>query len=501
MANVLEFTLGLEVSGFLHACGLGEGGILSLAGAGDGLKKVMEKVWGSIEQAGALEHLSRRTGESAGNLFRLEEGFKAAGVGADGVGSTLFMMQKALGGVNEMGEDTSSIFARLGLSIADLKKKGGAGAFQDIIASLSRLNQSSATKAASGIFGRMGAASAVQLSRGGKEFAEAMQEAGQQAAIFDRMAAASGLIERTILGIKRQVTGLFAGIAEGAIPGIQAALDMLKKIDLTSIGEKIGKVIGAVGEAIASGEFVDLLKETFQAGWEFVGNYGVKIFNGVVEAMATRFQQFLTGLPAAFGVTFQAIGALMVLNLGTKLAVFLGMMGDALKAVGMDKLAGKAFGAASSVASASADKGVNANADLKSSLAKSLGEMPGQAKEIMDSFKSGFTGTENVFGTASGDKLQEHMASLMARVKPLMAGETAGGGEDVPFGAGLSHKTEGNVFEKMGFVSGGAGGPAQDTARNTAATVDLLTQMRDQDRAFWDSHAGNNYDPGVNANL
>jgi hypothetical protein len=31
----------------------------------------------------------------------------------------------------------------------------------------------------------------------------------------------------------------------------------------------------------------------------------------------------------------------------------------------------------------------------------------------------------------------------------------------------------------MGFVSGGANGPAQETARNTARTADVVTQVRD----------------------
>jgi hypothetical protein len=109
MAGVLQFTLGLEASEFLSKLGLGEGKILSLAAAGEGLRAVMDRTWGAIEQAGALEHLSKRTGESAGHLYQLEEGFKACGVSAESVGGTLFFMQKALGGVNEMGESTDDI--------------------------------------------------------------------------------------------------------------------------------------------------------------------------------------------------------------------------------------------------------------------------------------------------------------------------------------------------------------------------------------------------------
>jgi hypothetical protein len=86
-----------------------------------------------------------------------------------------------------------------------------------------------------------------------------MAEAAPMSYVFDRIAKSAALIERTVLAIKRNFGGLFAGIAEGAIPGIQKALDMLKSFDLTSIGQKIGKVIGAVGDVIGSGQLTELL--------------------------------------------------------------------------------------------------------------------------------------------------------------------------------------------------------------------------------------------------
>ena len=127
MGNVLEFTLGLQVNKFLEGMNLGAGSIISMAKVSEGLKVVMEGVWGQIEKGAALNDLSKRTGETVGTLFQLQKGFVAAGLGADAVGGAIFMLNKSLGGVNEMGEKTEDIFHKAGLSVADLKKAGGAG--------------------------------------------------------------------------------------------------------------------------------------------------------------------------------------------------------------------------------------------------------------------------------------------------------------------------------------------------------------------------------------
>jgi len=112
MANVLQFTLGLEVSKFLEAVGW-ERGILSLAGRGNCWGYV-GRVMGKIRAGAELEHLSKRTRESVGSLFELERGFAAAGLSADDVGPAIFMLRRSLGGTNEMGEKTADVFKRSG---------------------------------------------------------------------------------------------------------------------------------------------------------------------------------------------------------------------------------------------------------------------------------------------------------------------------------------------------------------------------------------------------
>jgi hypothetical protein len=127
MNGVLAYTLGLEAGGFNAAItganqNLGSflstaarvTGVTALTAAAiGGAKQLLDLVGGigeAFERGAHFEHLSKRTGETVQNLFLLEKGFKAAGLPADNLGHVLFMLQKAMGGVNEMGESTSEIF-------------------------------------------------------------------------------------------------------------------------------------------------------------------------------------------------------------------------------------------------------------------------------------------------------------------------------------------------------------------------------------------------------
>jgi len=51
----------------------------------------------------------------------LSQAFKNAGLGAEYIGQSANLLQKALGGVNEMGGHTDAAFRRLGTSIQQLK--------------------------------------------------------------------------------------------------------------------------------------------------------------------------------------------------------------------------------------------------------------------------------------------------------------------------------------------------------------------------------------------
>ena len=482
MAGVLQFTLGLEASQFLHNCGLSSGAIFGLEKAGEGLHQVMERVWGSIESATALEHLSKRTGETAGNLYAMQAAFQACGVGSDSLSTMIFQMQKSLGGVNEAGETTDDTFKRLGLNLKDLKTAGASGAMTQIVGALGKLDQTSAAKAASGIFGRMGAGSAVQLSRSPDEFREMLAAAGPQAAIMDRISKSAAAIQRTLQTVKMQFTGLFAGIAEGAMPMIQSVMDTLKGIDLTSIGEKLGAALGdaasILGQAFKEGDITELLSAVFEAAVERLGNlvFGVLgdggLWSGVWDVMVGSFWIKL----AVIGKAFVGLGTILEAGITSAFNVLLEWIGKIPKLgkyLGLENYKADSFGETYS-------RMKEENAPAQKMLSGILGEGLGQSKKGLGNIGAALARANAASGGEAQDHLAELIGGLRARAPKKIKAQIdlVAGTKDMEFGKTPEHHTEGNAFEKMGFNMGG-GGPAATTATNTGKMVDLIAQVRD----------------------
>ena len=317
MAGVLEFTIGLQVNEFLHNVGMSTEKLLSLEAIGEGLHRVFERVSAAIEQGTALEHLSRRSGETAGNLYKLQQGLEAAGVSAGELPTMLFMMQKALGGVSEMGESTADVFHKLGLNIADLKRQGPAEAFSAIMGRMGGLTQDSAAKASSMIFGRMGAGSAVQVSRSPEEFREAVAASARQADIFERMAGSAGRFHASMLGVKREVGGLFAGLAEGVLPALNSLGEKLGSINLTKFGLRIGDEITAAFEAVRLEKFGEYFKLTLQSATFDVANFFGRMLQDALGnkqgggSFGSRLGHGLAGAAALLGAAPFELGSQM----------------------------------------------------------------------------------------------------------------------------------------------------------------------------------------------
>jgi hypothetical protein len=213
VSNALTFSLGLTSGGFLQQIGAAQAGLGRLLGVTVGLGGVMAGVWKTIEHGAALHDLSLMTGETVENLFKLERGFELAGASASSVQGVLYRLNKALGGVNEMGEPTKDIFAAMGLSIENLKSKGGAAALSDVLAAMARLNRAQAASAAGKIFGRGGAQEMLLLANNAGDFARGMQAAAAGAARMQERAAAFDQLTDSIKLLKGQLTDLFIGPA------------------------------------------------------------------------------------------------------------------------------------------------------------------------------------------------------------------------------------------------------------------------------------------------
>lgn len=464
MSNaVLQFSLGLATGNFLPALNKASSGVKSFVGGLVGLGAISAGVMKAISKGAELERLHRRTGESAGDLFALQKGFKAAGLSADDVGPALFMMDKALGGVNEMGEKTEDIFGRMGLKIGDLKKMGGAQSLQAIMAALNKLGQTDAAKGASSIFGRMQAGNMIQLARSTDDFTHAMKSAAEQAAIFQRNSNSFFHLELSLDKLKGKMNTLFAGIAEGAAPGIQKVADMLDSVSLTGFGVGIGRGITAITEAFSEGSLIELIALTISTGFEIglaavpalLENLGYTLLK-VIETPLAYLQ---AGLTYAEEKTMEWMYA------------FMGMLPKGVqKALGVDP---------------------ENLAALKDFKADSFSDIMKDRKDDGVKFFSDDNGFDNVKSDSSA-RLKEALASIKKISEPLAAmvnglvsrAPKPDASKVIPRGGNTlasesyTYKPEFTAFEKMGFVMGGSSNPATEHARRTAdATQKTATLM------------------------
>ncbi len=248
-----------------------------------------EAIVGSVvkrfEEGRSLEKLSRATGQSIRDLVILQEAYDDAGLSAGNVGRDAQLLQRALGGVNEQGENTKFIFRQLGLDIEALKKLRFPQQLDAIGARIRALaTPAERTAAAMAIFGRSGGEMLALLSDPAA-LQEAIKEHSGLAAIFQRNARIFTEISRLMNDLRNRVRTLFAGVAEGAAPAFRAILQWLKAIDLAKIGRDIGTMFRAIPAAIEAGRIGELLYITLQLGMAKAINFFSASFRAAVEGM------------------------------------------------------------------------------------------------------------------------------------------------------------------------------------------------------------------------
>jgi hypothetical protein len=446
MGNELKFSLGLLTGSFLTNLTTADakvrhfiGGMLSLGAVTHGVMKAMET-------GAELHHLHMRTGESVGDLVKLQAGFKAAGLAADDVGPALWIMEKSLGGINEFGQGTATTFQRLGLSITKLKAMGGAQAMAAILNSLKGLNQSDAVKAASVIFGRMQAGNMLQLARSSGEFAEGMEKAAAKAAIFQENSASFAKIMIMMDQIKAKGMVLFAGIASGLAPAMLKIEELLNGIDLSGIGKELGKYLTAIVQAFSEGSLSLLISETLRVG-----------FDGGIATLPAMFERLGGILLNVFKtpLTYLAAGIAWVLERAALFASRIPGVGKALFPSGLGDAPAESFDTIRKNISGEGyyDKLVS---DADEDSAKRMTEALSKLKDI-------------------GAPLRSMIDSLVSRARkdlPKAEDITKGGAANLP---NTGYKPEFTQLEKMGFVMSGLGGA--DYASRTATATERIANL------------------------
>lgn len=285
MSSKLEYSLGLSTTNFLGGIVGANQAVELFDKALSAVGSITEKVFGEIARGGALQDLSARTGESVGNLFKLQFAFEQSGVAAGNVGGVLLKFQKSLSGVGEMGENTAEAFKALGLSTAELASLDSPAALMKFFDAVNKLDRNSAADVVSRIFGRGAAGDILQLARDSKDFGENIKFSAEQAALFQRNAKAFDEFGDSIGKIKLQINGIFAGLAEEITPALNA-----------------------IGPALEQGKIGELLEAELTYGFGASVNFFSKALQRMFAAIPGMWMAAVNG---AAGLTTGALGGLV----------------------------------------------------------------------------------------------------------------------------------------------------------------------------------------------
>jgi hypothetical protein len=282
------------------------GGLRAFA---EGVESVFRRMDESIGRASGLEQLSKRTGETVGTLYQLQEGFKAVGLSADSIPMTLLRLQNSLAGVNEMGESTGNMFARLGLDRRSLEGMDAVGQINAITSALERLPKAQATGMAQQIFGRFGAGDVLQIARSGDAWRDAITNAQKYSSLMERLAPLAEKYKQTLHYITMEWDLIWDQVALNILPVMQRLLERVKELDVSKFIQQLDKVGKGISGAIIEGHVEELLQDSLAAAWEQGKYYGERVF---------------FSLAAFFGDALEGVLSVVFVNMGTMLATAIG---------------------------------------------------------------------------------------------------------------------------------------------------------------------------------
>jgi len=295
--------------------GVSIGGISLALGALDRFFKI--GITSAIELGDEYNTLSKRTGASVGFLYDLGKVLQNNGVSSSYAGTAIGHMQRALTGVNELGQPTSDIFRRLKLNIDELRDTAPEKAIVTLgNAILDLKSPAEQTRAATELFGKAGASmlavfkdeAFAKLARGISSTGQTLQKNAENFSRISTQLRDSGSAFR----------GFFIEMAGAVAPEILELFKMLQGGDMLSgFGAKIGAQIKLGADALIgafkTGTLFSVLKLSFEASItyfkdlfqrvsKFIGQYlNAVLSTDALEGISSGLIDIFTGFAKIVG--------------------------------------------------------------------------------------------------------------------------------------------------------------------------------------------------------
>ena len=315
------------------------GGVALAVGVGGTAAAMTAAAKKSIELGGHYADLNKQTGASIRKLALWSTALDNAGVGGENLGAIINKMQKAI-------ESGSPAFARLGLSLDQLRKLSPDEQLQSVGRAIASLRTPSEQTAASmEIFGRAGG-KLLAMFQDPAALSAARDILGSMPEILEKNAGALDDVGDKFDGLTTKAVAFGVGLTTKLIPALQPLLDKLTGIDSAKIGEGLGKDLSEAfsgksaieGITTLSGKVVSLLTAA-----------GISAKDAIIAALTKAFEDPITALQSRISSMVQQVATLTNPDIGSDLKdgirnVKMGIKGyaaDLLDAVGLEFLAAK----------------------------------------------------------------------------------------------------------------------------------------------------------------
>lgn len=254
-----------------------------------GLKHLEGQAEAVLELGSELQRLKVRLGLTIPEIIALRKALKEFTGDAEGAGTVITMMQKSIVEAAEKGGPAEKAFDDLKLSVAELSTKTPGEQFRIIGEAIGSIeNPAKRSQLAMDIFGRTGK-EIVGLFADKEKFAAAFTKQSDFSKVMARSSETFHQVETAIGQIGKKGLQVMAGVLDQVAPLFDGFLTRLAKIDLTSIGLKIGAFVGLTFDTIKEGKLPELIGLLIEAGFEIGIEAAKLLWAGLLKSV-----QFLT---------------------------------------------------------------------------------------------------------------------------------------------------------------------------------------------------------------
>ena len=251
-------------------------GMMAVEAATASARAVVDGFRQAIDLGGALNELSSRTGETAGNLLVLQRAFENSGVGADAVGQSINKLQKFMAEAAAGGAQQTDTLNALGISMSDLAGKTPTEQMQVLAQKIAAISDpAQRARASMEIFGKSGGQLLPLLNNFSAELETARGQLGSMPGAMDRSAKAMDSLGENMGAINSKAMEFAAGFLESALPALNMFTKALSGVDTAGWGQALMKQVMSV---------TDFLIGAFKAPMPAIQAIGIALLAGVKQA-------------------------------------------------------------------------------------------------------------------------------------------------------------------------------------------------------------------------